>query len=163
MLSLCNDIFEIIINLTKEYAVVVPFICKKFYKYLEVCTISHEKAIMVFCSNGHIELVKWARIYLKWIRDDTSFAWNDIEYIRASIRGGHIQTMIWLLSAVQLRYPLSFCGVAAAAGQLEILKYLLDKGQKFGHHQREYIYDIAKNGHLRMLQWLEEEKVYKTK
>lgn len=181
MLAVLNeDLIPIIINWTREYAGILPFVCKRFYMYKshiqkllitshkkrltniaatrELYSIARLESVLTFCYNGHTTLLKWSQDYLKAFRKQRFIDYYNEECIKMAIKGGHIQTMIWLFDSIEFRYSSNFCSTAANYERFDILKLLLTKYVTFEYREYNCLPDLAEKGHFEILKWLIKEK-----
>lgn len=156
MEHLYDDILSNITRYVDEYSIVLMLICKRWNTIATTYNTLHKKQngvtgkiLGVICYNGQTNLLEWFKTTFERIVYFQDYLEH---FLEEAIRGGHINTIEWLLredSGIEV----FISHFASKHGKLPILEWLL-----------EYDYDCdifgcvcmaARYGHLEIIQYLE--------
>ena len=120
-------------------------IVQYLYKMYKLNILKYGEACMNASKNGHAEVLKWLLLQ--------GFECNDYIIVNVALCGD-LELLKWIHTTIHFEVPLSYtrvCTGAAKNGNIEMLKYLHEKGYSWGG---DTCNSAIKTGHLEVLKYL---------
>lgn len=165
MEQLHDNILSGITRYFNEYSIVLLLTSKQWNKNINStdCATPSEnqkqyifRNVKAFCQNGYTNLLKWFKLNfdhsgVMFSKEDNNTACYQKYYIEEAVKGGHLNTVIWLLQE-NCNNSMDGCWTASEYGHLDILKWIINQG---------YVYDIlsclyiaTRNRHIEIIEYL---------